>query len=105
VTPTATKDDDDRDCRLSHSRYHCLTDPPFRVYYRVRERCRVKVRLCGMDGKPVRDLVDSEHHPGAFEVSCDGRDDRGRTVYSGLYMITFQAKGRHEYRKVLILHR
>ncbi|MBK6733147.1 MAG: hypothetical protein IPG61_03515 [bacterium] len=47
----------------------------------------VRVEVFQLDGRRVRTLMDGEASAGANMVVWDGRDDRGRRVSSGVYLI------------------
>jgi hypothetical protein len=52
---------------------------------------RVRLEVYGVDGRRVRMLADDHFQPGTYRLPWDGRDDRGRDVASGIYLIRFQA--------------
>lgn len=56
-----------------------------------------------MLGRQVRTLVREESFLGTGAVSWDGRDDRGRVVPAGVYIIRLSATGRQETIRVLVL--
>jgi hypothetical protein len=51
----------------------------------------VRLEVFGVDGRRVRVLTDEHLPAGNYQVSWNGRDDRGRDVASGIYLIRFQA--------------
>lgn len=51
----------------------------------------VRIEVYGVDGRRVRILADEHFAPGAYQIPWDGRDDVGRGVASGIYLIRFQA--------------
>lgn len=52
----------------------------------------VHLTIYGLDGRRVIDLVDEERPAGAHVVSWQGRDDAGRQVASGTYLMRLQTQ-------------
>jgi len=63
------------------------------------------VRLAAYDaaGRLVRVLALGRRPAGVHHVTWDGRDDAGRTVSAGVYLVRFQAGDATQVRKVLRL--
>lgn len=61
-------------------------NPDTRIAFRVPDRGKVKLAVFDLLGREVRHLIDQELHPGAYEVSWNGRDRQGRAVASGTYL-------------------
>lgn len=53
----------------------------------------VRLRVADLAGRLVRTLVDDVQAAGRHEVDWDGRDDRGREVGSGAYLMRLEAGG------------
>lgn len=53
-------------------------------------------------GRKVRTLVDEVHAPGEHVVTWDGRNDHGRLMPSGVYVMQLVAPRVHETRKVIL---
>ncbi|MFN2431254.1 MAG: S8 family serine peptidase, partial [Gemmatimonadota bacterium] len=64
---------------------------------------RVELRVLDVRGRPVRSLVDGELAPGTHERTWDGRDEEGRVVPSGVYVVVLDAAGARELRKLVLL--
>mgnify|MGYP000442144917 CR=1 FL=1 len=65
---------------------------------------QVKLRIFNVSGQLVRTLVDGTSEPGAYWVTWDGRDDRGRAVASGVYFYRLEAEGELvEVKKMILL--
>ena len=56
------------------------------------------LRIYDVSGKLIRTLVDGPQAAGQKTVAWNGRDDRGRSVVSGVYFYRLQAPG---YKKTL----
>ena len=54
----------------------------------------VRLEIFEATGRRVTRLVDRWEGPGPHQVIWDGRNDRGRTVGSGLYFVRFRAQDR-----------
>jgi hypothetical protein len=52
---------------------------------------RLRVRLFDVQGRVVRTLADAPAEAGAHGIVIDGRDDRGRTLASGIYLYEVEA--------------
>jgi hypothetical protein len=68
---------------------------PFRATTTVRfdlaREARVTVEIVDVGGRVVRRLADASFSAGRRTVSWDGRDEDGRTVASGVYVMTVRA--------------
>jgi hypothetical protein len=79
-------------------------NPSTRLRFDVPQAAPVWIDVIGVDGRRLRRLVDGESFaPGTWERVWDGRDDRGRAVGSGVYLVRLQAGSRLETRKVQLL--
>ena len=54
-------------------------------------------------GREVRTLVAGRMAPGQYELAWDGRDDAGRVVGNGTYLVRFAVGGRSFTSKVMLL--
>jgi hypothetical protein len=66
---------------------------------------RVQTRLAVFDvqGRRLRTLLDEMRQTGVHVVSWDGRDEAGRVVPAGLYLLRLQAQGASSERRVLVI--
>jgi hypothetical protein len=64
---------------------------------------QVRLQVFDVTGRLVRTLVDDFVRPGGRSVLWDGRDHRGETVATGLYLYRLDAPGFTETRKMLFL--
>ena len=64
---------------------------------------RVTLKIYSIDGRLVRTLVDEQALPGRYSRVWQGRDDAGRTVASGAYVVRMVAPDRTETRRVMLL--
>ncbi len=63
----------------------------------------VSLIVYDLRGRRVRTLVDSELEPGTHKIHWDGRNDRGKSVTSGIYLYTLKAGEKKFTRKMTIL--
>lgn len=72
-------------------------------------RCRngsagpVRLAVYDLQGRLVRTLADGWRPAGTFEASWDGRDDRGRRLAAGTYLVRFSAGGTARAGKLLLV--
>lgn len=66
-------------------------------------RQRVQLNVYNGMGQRVRQLVNAVQEPGFYATRWDGRDDRGKAVSTGVYMLSLRTDGHHQTRKLLLL--
>ncbi|MGB7060873.1 MAG: FlgD immunoglobulin-like domain containing protein [Candidatus Zixiibacteriota bacterium] len=64
---------------------------------------RTTLKLYNLLGQKVRTLVNAEKTPGDYQVTWDGKDDRGREVASGVYLCILKTGSCQKIRKMLLL--
>ncbi|MBS3126369.1 T9SS type A sorting domain-containing protein [Candidatus Woesearchaeota archaeon] len=65
---------------------------------------RVEIEVFNLLGQEVRNLVDEEKQPGAYEARWDGHNDAGQRVSSGVYLYRMHTGNRFmQTRKMLLL--
>ena len=64
---------------------------------------RLRLTVFGVLGQPVRTLVDEGLEPGRYQVAWDGRDDGGRPVAAGVYLLRLSGPGRALSGKVTLV--
>lgn len=57
------------------------------------ERRHVRLEVLDIEGRLVTTLIDGERGPGPVFASWDGRNDQGRPLPSGVYLVRLQAGG------------
>jgi flagellar hook assembly protein FlgD len=66
-------------------------NPSTRLEYELARAGRVRLRIFDVGGRLVRE-VDVGHRPaGLSSIPWDGRDSRGRTLGSGVYVVRLEA--------------
>ena len=61
------------------------------------------MRIYDASGRLVRSLIDGALPPGWHGVRWDGKDDMGRSVSSGVYLVEFETCGFKDVRKIVCL--
>lgn len=78
-------------------------NPSTALRFSLTRVARVRLAVYSASGARVRVLADRLFGPGEHRLDWDGRDDRGRAVGSAAYLVRFEAEGRSEARKVVLL--
>ncbi len=78
-------------------------NPITEIRYQLPEASEVQIVICDLLGREVRCLVDERVEAGTHSVVWDGRDDLGRKVGSGVYLVRMEAREFVEVRKSLLL--
>lgn len=63
----------------------------------------VRLQLFDLAGRRIRTLVAERREAGHHAVTWNGRDDRGRGVASGVYVVRLEALGRTQLQRVVLL--
>ena len=78
-------------------------NPETTISYSVKEPGRVKMEVYNIRGQLVRTLVDEEQTTGHYKLIFDSRDDRGRSIASGVYMLRMKAPGYKKTTKMILM--
>ncbi|HQV31567.1 MAG TPA: choice-of-anchor B family protein [Calditrichia bacterium] len=68
-------------------------NPETTIPYRLSERGEVRVEIFNVSGGKVRVLVNEVQSPGDHRIRWDGRDNHGREMASGTYLVRLSARG------------
>lgn len=74
-----------------------------RLSYRVRQTARVRAVVYSTAALIVRRLLEEDQRPGIYEVEWDGRDDQGRLLPAGDYVLEVQISNETILRKRVVL--
>lgn len=77
--------------------------PTTRIPFQVRDGAGVIVRVFDIRGRPVRTLFHGTVPPGEYETTWDARDDAGRSVASGVYIVRITGGGSSDARSIVLL--
>ena len=78
-------------------------NPLARITFDLPEPADLSLQVYNSMGQLVRELASGLHPAGSYTIPWDGRDGRGRTVTSGLYLCRLQTNGRVFTQKVLLI--
>jgi hypothetical protein len=78
-------------------------NPSTALRFSLTRAAQVRLVVYSASGARVRVLADRPFGPGEHRLEWNGRDDRGHEVGSAAYLIRFEAEGRSETRKVVLL--
>jgi flagellar hook assembly protein FlgD len=78
-------------------------NPRATVSFTLAQSGSASIRIYDTRGRLVRTLVDENMPAGEHTRVWEGRNDRGRSVASGLYLVEFRTRGVREVRRVTLL--
>jgi hypothetical protein len=78
-------------------------NPATLIKFSVRAPGDVKLRICDVEGRALRTLVDGWRGPGEYRVMWDGKRDDGTAVASGIYFYRLETGGLTATRKMVLL--
>jgi len=73
------------------------------IRYTLPDEVYVRLRVYNLLGQVVRELVDGRQAAGRYRVVWDGKDELGRPVASGLYLIRMEAGSFHKVRRAVLV--
>ena len=85
---------------LGANRFNSRADKPLRITYRLFKRGKISLEIYNPNGELVRNLADKELLPGIYAIFWDGKDDNGRWLRPGQYLIVLTGKNLFESQKV-----
>ena len=78
-------------------------NPETTIHFALGQAGPVKVAAYDMTGRWVRTLVDRHEDPGKLKVRWDGKDDAGRRLPSGPYIIRLETLDLVDSQKITLL--
>ena len=78
-------------------------NPETTISYSVMKPGRVKLDIYNIKGQLVRTLVDEDHATGHYKKLFDGKDNGGRSLASGVYLIMMNAPGYQKASKMMLM--
>ncbi|MBT7914826.1 T9SS type A sorting domain-containing protein, partial [Candidatus Bathyarchaeota archaeon] len=77
--------------------------PETTIRYVLPVGVKVEMSVYDVAGQRVRLLIDGRQASGSYAAVWDGRDDAGRRVGSGTYLVRLQAGAFEQSRKIVLL--
>lgn len=78
-------------------------NPETKINFSIAKQANVQLVIYNILGQKVRTLINQEMQPGKFSATWDGKDDLGRQVSSGVYLIGFESDSFRAFRKVVLM--
>ena len=78
-------------------------NPETTISYSVMKPGRVRLQIYNIKGQLVRSLVDEDHAAGHYKRVFDGKDNNGRSLASGVYLIRMTAPGYEKVSKMMLM--
>jgi hypothetical protein len=78
-------------------------NPATHISFAVEQEDRVTLTVFDITGRRVAILADQTFEPGIHTVTWKGRDESGREVPSGTYLVQMEAAGSGDTRKVMLV--
>lgn len=73
------------------------------IEYSIPQSGTASLKVYNLLGQEVRRLINEDQKIGSYEVKWDGRDDSGRRVASGVYLVRLEAQGQTATGKMLVV--
>lgn len=86
-----------------HGNYPNPFNPKTNISYTVKEPGRVRLDIYNIKGQLVRNLINEYHDTGNYKRVFDGKDNGGRSLASGVYLIMMNAPGYQKASKMMLM--
>ena len=73
------------------------------IRYGLPFRCRIRLVVYNLEGQEVRELVDGWREGGYYLVTWDGKDENGKNVSTGVYLVRMEAGRFSQVKKIVLL--
>jgi hypothetical protein len=78
-------------------------NPSTEIRYELSRESTIRLAVFDLEGRRVKLLLDEKRPAGAASVIWDGRDDQGRHLTSGIYLLKLMGPGSVETTKLVML--
>lgn len=78
-------------------------NPETRIDYLVPRSCHVKLEIFNVLGQRIATLVDESKERGTYQLTWNGRDERGDEVASGVYFYKLEAEDFTQSKKMILM--
>jgi len=86
-----------------HQAYPNPFNPTTTLQYEMGSAGPVSINVFDVNGRKIRSLYNGIQIPGQHEIRWDAKDDRGRSMSSGVYLFKVSANGKTHTAKTLLL--
>jgi hypothetical protein len=73
------------------------------IKYDLPRRSKVKMKIYNLFGQEITTLLVEEKEAGSYQIRWEGKDNLGRPVASGIYLIRFEAEEFVKVRKMVVI--
>jgi len=78
-------------------------NPGTRVEYTLKKAGHVTLHIYNILGEKVKILLDQDQPAGLYQINWDGKNDKGQSVSSGLYLYKLEVNGFSQAKRMLLL--
>ena len=78
-------------------------NPETIISYEVYKNSNIRIEVYNTIGQRIRNLMDSKHEAGSYEIAWDGRDDFRHLVGAGIYVVVVKSESQFEFKKVVFV--
>jgi hypothetical protein len=78
-------------------------NPETRIEYTLKKAGHVTVHIYNVLGEKVKRLLDQDQSAGFYQINWDGKNDKGKSVSSGLYLYKLEVNGFSQAKRMLLL--
>ena len=78
-------------------------NPSTTIKLELAEGGEVSLAIYNIKGQKVKTLLECTTVPGTFDCQWDGKDESGKSVSSGQYIVKLQQKGKETAKKIMLL--
>jgi len=86
-----------------HQNYPNPFNPETRIEYTLKKAGHVSLHIYNILGEKVKTLLDQDQSAGFYQINWDGKNDKGKSVSSGLYLYKLEVNGFSQAKRMLLL--
>jgi hypothetical protein len=86
-----------------HQNYPNPFNPNTSIAFSVKEAGVVQLTIYNLHGQEVRTLASGNYASGKYAITWDGKDERGQTLPSGVYLYKLRVNGFAQMRKMIFM--
>jgi flagellar hook assembly protein FlgD len=78
-------------------------NPETRIYFEIPENQHVQIIIYDLRGYRVRTITNQPYTPGQYVLNWDGKNQAGRQVASGVYILRMKAGDYIDHKKMMLI--